>query len=280
VNDVHFRKRHILIISGDPRSLAVIKMDLMGHFEISIAATSETAKTTLEMNEIAAIVIYIIGESRDMAFTVFTDVFELAKIKNIPIIFLAEKGNDDDETTAFAMGAVDYSTRRHGTVKALISRINLRIHASKHESQFLGSENPSLPRGSALESFLINKTILIAEDIEINRMIIGEMLSGIEGLVPDFAVNGKEAVEKFSQKPDLYTCIFMDIQRPEMDGLQATRVIRSLDRENSQKIPIIAMTAGTSEEEIKRCLEAGMNDFLEKPVVYEKMLDVAAAHCL
>ena len=279
MSDVHFKKRHILIISGDPRSLAVIKMDLMDHFDISISATSETAKTTLEMNEISAIVIYIIGDSRDKAFSVFGDIFELARIKNIPIIFLAEKGNDDDETTAFAMGAVDYSTRRHGTVKALISRINLRIHASKHESQFLGG-SPSMSRGAALESFLLNKTIMIAEDVEINRMIVGEMLSGIEGLNLDFAVNGREAVEKFSKNPDLYTCIFMDIQMPEMDGLQATRAIRSMDCENAQKIPIIAMTAGTSEDEIEMCHKAGMHDFLEKPVVYEKLLDVAAAHCL
>jgi len=280
MSDVHFKKRHILIISGDPRSLAVIKMDLMDHFDISISATSETAKTTLEMNEISAIVIYIIGDSRDKAFSVFGDIFELARIKNIPIIFLAEKGNDDDETTAFAMGAVDYSTRRHGTVKALVNRINLRIHASKHESQFLGGENPSLSRGAALESFLMNKTIMIAEDVEINRVIVGEMLSNIEGLNLDFAVNGKEAVEKFDKNPDLYTCIFMDIQMPEMDGLQATRAIRNLDRINAQKIPIIAMTAGTSEEEIAMCLDAGMNDFLEKPMVYEKLLDVAASHCL
>jgi len=280
VSDVHFKNRHILVISGDPRSLAIIKMDLMDYFEISISATSDTAKTTLEMNEISAIVIYIAGESRDKAFSVFADVFELARVKNIPIIFLAEKGNDDDETTAFAMGAVDYSTRRHGTVKALISRINLRINASKHESQFLGEENPSLSRGAALESFLIKKTIMIAEDVEINREIVGEMLSGIEGLTVDFAVNGREAVEKFSKNPDLYTCIFMDIQMPEMDGLEATRAIRNLGRGNAHKIPIIAMTAGTSEEEIAMCLDAGMNDFLEKPMAYEKLLDVAAAHCL
>jgi len=255
-------------------------MELMDHFDISISAASETALDALEMYEVSAVLIYI-GESREKAFSVFTSIFESIKNKNIPIIFLAEKGSDVDESTAFAMGAVDYSARRHGTTNALISRINLRISASEYERRALNEEETTLSRDGVPEAVLIGKTILIVDDLDINREIVASMLSGIEDLTFVFAENGKEAVEKFASDPNLYAFILMDVQMPEMDGLAATKAIRHLDDcKNAREIPIIAMTAGVSEDEIALCLEAGMDDYLEKPMAYDKLLAVAAEHCL
>ncbi|MCL2480181.1 MAG: response regulator [Spirochaetaceae bacterium] len=280
MSNLHIKKKHILLISGDPRTLAEIKMELMDHFDISISAASETALDALEMYEVSAVLIYI-GESREKAFSVFTSIFESIKNKNIPIIFLAEKGSDVDESTAFAMGAVDYSARRHGTTNALISRINLRISASEYERRALNEEETTLSRDGVPEAVLIGKTILIVDDLDINREIVASMLSGIEDLTFVFAENGKEAVEKFASDPNLYAFILMDVQMPEMDGLAATKAIRHLDDcKNAREIPIIAMTAGVSEDEIALCLEAGMDDYLEKPMAYDKLLAVAAEHCL
>jgi len=273
------QKKHVLIVSGEPRILAEIKNELMVYFNISIAATHGLALNALEMNEVAAVVICI-GESSEKAFSVFNSIFSYVQSRNIPTIFLAEKGNDDDETTAFAMGAVDYSTRRRGTINALSNRINLRINASEYEKRVNSGEITSDSISDvAPESVLAGKTILVVEDIEINREIVAAMLSGIEGLAVELACDGKEAVEKFKENPDLYSLILMDVQMPVMDGLEATRAIRSLDCRNAREVPVIALTATTEEAEIEQCLKAGMDDYLEKPMSFEKFIVMAAEHC-
>ncbi len=117
-------------------------------------------------------------------------------------------------------------------------------------------------------------TILLAEDIEINRLIFEELLAGT-GIQVDSVSDGREAVRAFSQAPERYDIIFMDIQMPVMDGLEATRSIRALNTLRAETIPIVAMTANVFQEDIQRSLEAGMNDHLGKPIdiqkVYEKI---------
>jgi len=274
------QKKHVLVVSGEPRILAEIKIELMPFFNISIAATSQLAINAMEMNEVAAVVIYI-GDCRERAFSVFNSIFDSVHSKNIPIIFLAEKGNDDDETTAFAMGAVDYSTRRRGTVNALSNRIQLRINASEYERRVLaGDISTDSFDEVAPETVLFGKTILVVEDVELNREIVAAMLSGVEGLTVDLACDGKEAVEKFKENPDLYSLILMDVNMPVMDGMEATKAIRSMDCKNAREVPVIALTATTDEAEIELCLKAGMDDFLEKPMPYDRFLTIAAEHCV
>jgi len=120
----------------------------------------------------------------------------------------------------------------------------------------------------------------VVEDVEINREIISAVLSDIEGLVLEFACDGREAADKAEAYPEKYNLILMDVHMPVMDGLEATRVIRSLDRGNLRVIPIIALTAATEEEEIEKCYEAGMNGFIGKPISNEELVAVIAEHCL
>ena len=87
----------------------------------------------------------------------------------------------------------------------------------------------------------------------------------------DCAFNGREALEKFKAKPD-YDLIFMDLQMPEMDGLESTRQIRRLDFPEAKEIPIIAMTANVFREDIKKCLKAGMNDHIGKPLDFNEVI--------
>ncbi|MCL2603999.1 MAG: ATP-binding protein [Defluviitaleaceae bacterium] len=114
--------------------------------------------------------------------------------------------------------------------------------------------------------------ILIAEDIEINRDIIASILQET-GINVDFAENGQIAVLKFYSNPSKYSVIFMDIQMPEMDGYEATRVIR--DTHEGKAIPIIAMTANVFKEDIEACYAAGMDSHIGKPldanVIFDKL---------
>jgi CheY-like chemotaxis protein len=131
--------------------------------------------------------------------------------------------------------------------------------------------------------------ILLAEDIEINQIIFEELLLKT-GIQIDFVSNGNEAVQAFVKNPERYNLIFMDIQMPVMDGLEASRAIRKIEEERTaamsfaegetqrdlrKQIPIIAMTANVFKEDIQSCLDAGMNDHLGKPIevehVYEKI---------
>ncbi|NWK98878.1 hybrid sensor histidine kinase/response regulator [Sphingobium lactosutens] len=105
--------------------------------------------------------------------------------------------------------------------------------------------------------------VLLAEDNEINREIALELL-GDAGLVVDCAENGKVACDMVRDKGDGYAAVLMDVQMPEMDGVTATRIIR--ESWPADRLPIIAMTAHAYEEEKQRCLDAGMNDHVSKPV--------------
>jgi CheY-like chemotaxis protein len=117
-----------------------------------------------------------------------------------------------------------------------------------------------------------DRRILIAEDIEINREIVIALLSDT-GIGIDTVENGALAVAAFAGDPARYDLIFMDIHMPEMDGFSAARAIRGLDAPRAADIPIVAMTANVFREDIERCLDAGMNAHVGKPIDINDMLD-------
>jgi len=97
----------------------------------------------------------------------------------------------------------------------------------------------------------------------------------------DYAENGREAVRMFSENPEKYELILMDVQMPEMDGYEATRQIRALNNAQAKTVPIIAMTANVFREDIDKCLEAGMNGHIGKPIDLDDVLKELRNHlCL
>jgi CheY-like chemotaxis protein len=111
----------------------------------------------------------------------------------------------------------------------------------------------------------------LAEDVEINREIVLSLLEPTH-ITIDCAENGKMAFELYRKAPDKYQAIFMDVQMPEMDGYEATRAIRQSGLSTAQIIPIIAMTANVFREDIEKCLNAGMNAHVGKPLDLEDIL--------
>ena len=118
---------------------------------------------------------------------------------------------------------------------------------------------------------LKGRRILLAEDIMINVEIMKQLMT-MKEVTTDHAENGRIALEMFAQsKPGTYEAILMDVRMPEMDGLEATRAIRVLDRPDAKRVPIIAMTANAFDEDVQLSLQAGMNAHLSKPVEPEHL---------
>jgi len=150
---------------------------------------------------------------------------------------------------------------------------------------------------SSLEGIFAGRRILLVEDVEINREIVQALLEPTQ-LDIDCAENGAEAVRKFTENPFKYDMIFMDIQMPEMDGYEATRRIRAAeaklrdaggetlnnarnyDRNLRRQIPIVAMTANVFREDIEKCLVAGMNSHIGKPVNFEEVIGKLSSYLI
>ena len=113
---------------------------------------------------------------------------------------------------------------------------------------------------------LLNKRILLVEDNEMNRLVASTILESY-GLILTEVVNGKEALETLSREP--YDLVLMDVQMPVMDGLEATRTIR---KEISRELPVIALTANAIKGENDTCFNAGMNDYISKPFKEEDLI--------
>jgi signal transduction histidine kinase/DNA-binding NarL/FixJ family response regulator/PAS domain-containing protein len=154
-----------------------------------------------------------------------------------------------------------------------------------------------------INGLFAGRSILLVEDVEINREIVQALFEPTQ-LGIDCAENGIEAVKMFTEAPRKYSLIFMDVQMPEMDGYEATRRIRALEKElrssssalefpkeqvatslefpketpkllseRPKSVPIIAMTANVFREDIEKCLEAGMNSHIGKPLDFNEVLE-------
>ena len=120
---------------------------------------------------------------------------------------------------------------------------------------------------------LRGRRVLLAEDVAVNAEIMMMVLTMREMEV-DLAENGLVAVNLFERhEPGYYDAILMDMRMPEMDGLEATRTIRSLQREDAKTIPIIALTANAFDEDVQRSMQAGLNAHLSKPVEPEILFE-------
>lgn len=111
--------------------------------------------------------------------------------------------------------------------------------------------------------------LLLVDDNHINRMVVQALLRKYDYDIIT-ATNGIEALELF--KSEKFDCVFMDIHMPKMDGITSTMLIREYEKENNlNETPILALTASHPEEDKSKCLDAGMNDFIRKPVTQAEL---------
>jgi signal transduction histidine kinase/ActR/RegA family two-component response regulator len=130
----------------------------------------------------------------------------------------------------------------------------------------------ALRKDLKIENIFLGKRMLVAEDIDINREIVKIMLERT-GIEIDFAHNGLELYEKYRAKTDEYDLILSDINMPELDGYEATKKIREFEADINAKIPIIAMTAHVTKNDVEKCIICGMNDHLGKPLEIKSLIE-------
>ncbi len=179
--------------------------------------------------------------------------------KHIPIFFL----------TAYDWDEIEEEAARAG-IDGFLSK---PFFVSAFREKFLELHAGYIPQESALdeeeEHALEGRHFLVAEDNEINAEILEELLE-VEGATCEITENGQLVTERFSRaRPGEFDAILMDVQMPVMNGYEATRVIRAMDREDADTIPIIAMTANAFAEDVRDAMEAGMTAHIAKPVDME-----------
>ena len=189
--------------------------------------------------------------------------------EDVPIIIFSAYDWTEIEQDAREAGANAFVSKPLFRTKL----VNLFDALVNHQSSQADMEAPL----RALEEMKLDgRRILLAEDQEINAEIATDFLE-MTGVTVDWVQDGEQAVKKLAESPDgYYSMIFMDIQMPNMNGYQAAKAIRAIDRPYARQIPIVAMTANTFTDDVLNCKKAGMNDHIAKPIdvdMLARMLD-------
>ncbi|PWA06110.1 hybrid sensor histidine kinase/response regulator [Flavobacterium psychrotolerans] len=253
--------KKVLLVDDNATNLSILKMQLeTWKLNPTTASSGKQALEILEQGEVFHLII------TDMQMPEMDGVMLAREIKaqqpQIPIILLSTVGNESK---------LKYPHLFHSVLTKPIKQAQL-YEQIQHEFRPNGEQ---VHRGKSKQTELSEDfaknyplNILIVEDNLINQMLIIRVLNRL-GYEPQVANNGKEAVDMQAAKS--FDMILMDILMPEMDGLQATKVIRSTMSFQPQ---IVAMTANSFPEDRVVCLEAGMNEYISKPIKLEILIEV------
>jgi len=268
--------------------------EILDYFKDVIAGFGTTCDTALSGQEALA----LIGEHGlyDVHFVDW-------KMPDMDGIMLAKelkaRSESPKHTVVIMISAAEWSTVADEAKKAGVDKfLSKPLFPSAIADAITESiGNSNLPEKEHADNKDIFKgcKVLLAEDVDINREIV-EALVDPTSLEIDCAENGLEAVKAFTNAPDKYDLILMDVQMPEMDGYEATRKIRELEdnfainsagfaegetrRHQRKRIPIIAMTANVFREDIERCLASGMNDHIGKPLDIDEFFNMLRKYLL
>ncbi|WP_158212839.1 ATP-binding protein [Fibrobacter sp. UWB5] len=252
---------------GDEMKLRQVLINILGN---AVKFTPEGGSVSLVVEALA-----VDGEKCPLRFTVVDSGIGIGK-DFMPRMFEAFALEDESYTSKHGSTGLGLSITK-SIVELMDGRIDVEsekgvgskftvtvtLQKSPHNGGGLCSSGGQREKPRAT---LSGRKVLLAEDLPVNAEIMAMVLSMRE-MKAERAENGRIAVEMFkSHEPGYYSAILMDVRMPEMDGLEATRVIRSMDREDAKSIPIIALTANAFDEDVQNSLQAGLNAHLSKPV--------------
>ncbi|MBP3262798.1 response regulator [Pseudobutyrivibrio sp.] len=256
--DISVQDLKVLVVDDDPLACNQAKL-VMSQAGI-IAETSTSGQEAIELVKLAEArqdpynLIIVDWQMPEMDGVETTKQIRSVIGKDTAVIILTAYNWDDI-----------YDEAKEAGVDSFISKPLFTENLINEFKDVLEKKNRTLSGGNNSVS-LEGKKVLLAEDVAINAQIMMKVLS-MKKLEVDHAVNGKEVLNYYESKPEgYYDVMLMDIRMPEMDGLTATKHIRTAGRADSATIPIIALTANAFDEDVQQSLQAGMNAHLSKPV--------------
>lgn len=259
---VNWRNIRILVVDDAEETLEYFK-DIAASIGISCdtALSAEEAINILEGNA-AYHVLFVDWKMPGMDGIEFTRKVREHFGNNIIVNMISGTEWEHIQQDAQSVG-IDHFIPKPLFPSLIVDCLNASIGHNQAEEQREEKHKPS--------EILAGKHILLAEDVEINREILKALLEET-GVIIDEAEDGQKVFDAFRENPDKYDIIFMDIHMPHVDGYQATRMIRALDIPRAKSIPIVAMTANVFKEDIEKCLAAGMDNHIGKPLDIKEVM--------
>jgi len=275
----------VLVVDDNPTSRFILKeyLSTWGCLPGEAEGGEEALKTLRHTVRSGEFFDFIITDHQMFAMSGFDlaqEVKESDALKKTPMILLSSLGSIGDGKRCREIGIEGYLSKpikRDELKRAMISILDVR------ESEGAAGDKALVTRHSMAERDRGEIQILLAEDYPTNQQVALRHLSGA-GYTVDLAENGQMAVDAFRRKR--YDLVLMDIQMPVLDGYEATQEIRELERQRAEshsqfvagsrkrKIPIIAMTAHATKEHGERCMKAGMDDYISKPLRSKDLLEL------
>jgi two-component system, sensor histidine kinase and response regulator len=197
-------------------------------------------------------------------------------IRNLPLIALFDLSNHNKRKYKDAVfdGFISKPVRKEKLYRMLENAVNRHYVESRGPQQEnLNIQNHGKsPSAMKIEADRMSH-ILLAEDNPINQKL-AKMILVKAGYQVETATTGKETFEKYIASSGNFDLILMDMQMPEMDGIEATRLIRNWEEKNERRVPIVALTANAIKGDKEKCIEGGMDDFVTKPINRDLFFEV------
>jgi CheY-like chemotaxis protein len=252
--------KKVLVVDDNTTNLSILKAQLdLWKLTPVLASSGKQALEILALGETFHLII------SDMQMPEMDGVMLAEQIKakqpKIPIILLSSVGDESKSKYPHLFNSVLTKPIKQAQMHKLI-----QIELKQNNAPVVEEKKTNILSEDFANAYPL--TILIAEDNMINQKLAMRVLNKL-GYLPELANNGKEAVEMQAATP--YNVILMDMLMPEMDGLQATRTIRNT---HSIQPQIVAMTANALPEDRTACLQAGMDDYISKPIKLEILMEV------
>ena len=257
---------------GDSLKLRQVIINILGN-SVKFTDPPGTICFTAEQKAVS-------GENATLCFTMEDNGIGMDK-EFLPRLFDAFSQEDTKNTTHYGGSGLGMAITKN-FVEMMGGEISVESEKGKGTSFVVQvtlkrADRSQIPAAASVQDGTEEKTslaglhLMIVEDQEINAEVMADLLE-LEEISSEWAENGQRAVEMFARsEAGRFDAILMDMRMPVMDGLTATQEIRKLDHPDAATIPIIALSANAFEEDVKRCIQAGMNDHLSKPVDMEKL---------
>ena len=265
---INKKLKKLLVVEDNPQQNTAIR-ELIGNGDVkSFAAhTGEEAYTMLQSEKFDCIIIDL-GLPDMSGFELMEKIKESERLNKIPIIVYTGRDMNKEEGRRLDKLANTVVLKTSDSKERLLDETALFLH--RVESKLPKEKQQIIRKLHRTEEILKNKKVLIVDDDMRNTYSLTNMLEE-EGMLCYVAENGRVAIETLKQQQEV-DIILMDVMMPEMDGYEATQAIRKMPRFN--KLPIIALTAKAMKGDRENCLEAGMSDYISKPVNVEQLLSL------